>query len=98
MSFQQTPTVKEKTEYPTQKPLALLERIIKASSNANDIVFDPFCGCATTCVAAHNLDRDWVGVDISPKAANLVVERISDIQGSLYEDIIHRTDILHRTD
>ena len=89
---------KERTGYPTQKPLKLLERVIKASSNEGDIVFDPFCGCATTCVAAHNFGRNWVGIDISVKAADLVVERISEAQGSLYEDIIHLEDIPHRTD
>ena len=52
---------KERTGYPTQKPLALLERIIKASSNEGDVVLDPFCGCATACVAAENLGRQWVG-------------------------------------
>ena len=87
----------EKTGYPTQKPLALLDRIIKASSNESDIVLDPFCGCATTCVAADRLQRNWIGIDISPKAAELVVERIRTAQG-LFEDIIHRTDIPHRTD
>ena len=48
---------KERTGYPTQKPLALLERIIKASTNENDVVLDPFCGCATTCIAAEKLNR-----------------------------------------
>ncbi|MXW32173.1 MAG: hypothetical protein F4Y81_08990 [Rhodothermaceae bacterium] len=94
----QPPKKKESTGYPTQKPLELLERIIKASSNKGDLVFDPFCGCATTCVASHNFGRDWVGIDISPKAADLVVDRISEAQGSLYEDIIHRVDIPQRTD
>ena len=50
---------KEQIGYPTQKPLALLERIIKASSNEGDVVLDPFCGCATTLVAADRLDRQW---------------------------------------
>ena len=63
---------KERTGYPTQKPLALLERIIKASSNEGDVVLDPFCGCATACVAAEQLGRRWVGIDISPKAVELV--------------------------
>ena len=58
----------QKTGYPTQKPLALLERIIRASSNEGDVVLDPFCGCATTCVAAEKLNRQWIGVDISYKA------------------------------
>ena len=88
---------KERTGYPTQKPLALLDRIIKASSNEGEVVFDPFCGCATTLVAADRLQRDWIGVDISAKAAELVVERISDDQG-MFEDIIARNDIPNRTD
>ena len=91
------PMAKERVGYPTQKPLALLDRIIKASSNPGDVVFDPFCGCATTCVAADRLQRDWIGIDISPKAAELVVSRIRDDQG-LFQSIIHRTDIPQRTD
>ena len=67
--------IKERTGYPTQKPLALLERIIKASSNKSDIVFDPFCGCATTLIAAEKLQRQWIGIDISRKAVDLVKER-----------------------
>ncbi|MGI9306962.1 MAG: DNA methyltransferase [Gammaproteobacteria bacterium] len=66
----------EKTDYPTQKPLALLERIIKASSNKGDLVLDPFCGCATTMVAAEYLGRSWVGIDVSEKAAEIVIERL----------------------
>ena len=72
---------KEKTGYPTQKPLALLERIIKASSNPGDLVFDPFCGCATTLVAADRLQRQWVGIDLSPLAIKLVNKRISEDRG-----------------
>ena len=60
---------KERVGYPTQKPLALLNRIIKASSNEGDIVLDPFAGCATACVAAERLKRQWVGIDLSPLAA-----------------------------
>ena len=75
-SFATRMSAKERTGYPTQKPLALLERIIKASSNEGDIVFDPFCGCATTLVAAHNLGRQWIGCDLSPLAVKLVNERI----------------------
>ena len=71
------PWAQEHTGYPTQKPLALLERIIKASSNAGDIVLDPFCGCATTCVAAEHLGRQWVGIDTSIKAFELVKERLT---------------------
>ena len=53
---------KERVGYPTQKPLALLHRIIKASSNRGDLVFDPFCGCATACIAAEQLQREWIGL------------------------------------
>ena len=88
---------KEKVGYPTQKPLALLERIIKASSNENDIVLDPFCGCATACVVADRLNRQWVGIDLSELAAKLVRRRIQ-AEGPLLYDLIHRTDIPHRTD
>ena len=90
-------TSKERLGYPTQKPLELLERVIKASSNEGDVVLDPFCGCATTCVAADRLQRDWIGIDISGKAAELVVERIKTDQG-LFQEIIARTDIPKRTD
>ena len=88
---------RERTGYPTQKPLGLLDRIIKASSNKGEVVFDPFCGCATTLVAADRLQREWIGIDISAKAAELVVERIEADQG-LFQDIIARTDIPIRTD
>ena len=67
---------KEKTGYMTQKPLALLERIILASSKQDDMVLDPFCGCATTCIAAERLRRKWIGVDISTKAYELVKGRL----------------------
>ena len=67
---------KERTGYPTQKPLVLLERIIKASSNKGDVVLDPFCGCATTCIAAERLERKWIGIDVSHKAYELVKERL----------------------
>ena len=70
----------ERLGYPTQKPIALLERIIKASSNEGDVVLDPFCGCGTTIHAAHNLNRDWVGIDISYYAIEVVRrERLKDI-------------------
>jgi len=65
----------ERTGYPTQKPLALLERIIKASSNEDDVVLDPFCGCATTCVAAEKLKRRWIGIDKSKIAYYMVYWR-----------------------
>ena len=90
----------EKTGYPTQKPLALLHRIIKASSNKGDMVFDPFCGCATTLVAAEKLQRQWAGIDISDKAVDLIKVRLRDeVQvGALLGKLHVRTDIPKRTD
>ena len=88
---------KERVGYPTQKPLSLMDRILKTSLSMEGIVLDPFCGCATTCVAADRLQRNWIGIDISPKAAELVVKRIKDDQG-LFQEIIHREDIPKRTD
>ena len=87
---------KERIGYPTQKPIALLERIIKASSNEGDIVLDPFCGC----VAADKLSRKWVGIDISPKAVELVNMRLQRDMGSLFHHgyVTARTDIPRRTD
>ena len=73
---------KERTGYPTQKPLALLNRIIKASSNKGDLVLDPFCGCATTCIAAEQLNRQWIGIDVSVRAYELVKDRLKkEIKG-----------------
>ncbi|MDE0327569.1 MAG: DNA methyltransferase [Anaerolineaceae bacterium] len=69
---------KERTGYPTQKPLALYRRIIEASSNEGDIVLDPFCGCATTPVAAEQLERQWVGMDIWDGARDIVLRRLQD--------------------
>ena len=66
---------KEKTGWATQKPLALLERIIKASSNKGDVVLDPFCGCGTTCVAAEKWGRQWIGVDQHPKVEEVMKNR-----------------------
>ena len=68
--------VKERTGYPTQKPIALYKRIIKASSNEGDVVLDPFCGCATTLIAAEQCGRQWVGIDIWDKAHKTVIERL----------------------
>ncbi len=65
---------KERLGYPTQKPVALLKRIIKASSNEGDVVFDPFCGCATTIEAAHRLGRRWIGIDIAIHAIKRVAK------------------------
>ena len=66
----------ERVGYPTQKPLALYERIIKASSNEGDLVLDPFCGCATTLIAAENLNRNWIGIDLWEHAATTLQQRI----------------------
>ncbi len=74
-SFATRMTAKERLGYPTQKPLALLERIIKASSNEGDVVLDPFCGCGTTIEAADRLKRKWAGIDISSIAIDLIRER-----------------------
>ena len=68
----------EKTGYPTQKPLALYERIVRASSNPGDIVLDPFAGCATTAVAAQRLRRRWVAIDIEAEGYNVTKQRMSD--------------------
>lgn len=88
---------RERVGYPTQKPLALLVRIIKASSGEGDTILDPFCGCATACVAAEQLQRHWVGIDLSPLAAKLVNSRLQKDMG-LFFDIHHREDIPNRTD
>lgn len=69
---------KERLGYPTQKPLALLERIIKASSDPDDIVLDAFCGCGTALVAAERLERRWIGIDSSPTACRVMAKRLND--------------------
>ena len=87
----------ERMGYPTQKPLALLDRIIQASSNEHDVVLDPFAGCATACVSAESLGRQWVGIDLSEMAAKLVTSRLRT-EFKLFYDLNHRTDIPRRTD
>lgn len=84
--------------YPTQNPLALLERIIKASSNEGDLVLDPFCGCSTTLVAAEKLGRKWVGIDVSPYTKYFVKDRMEkeldkNISPIFLNDISGRTCI-----
>ncbi len=69
----------ESLGYPTQKPVALLDRIIKCSSNENDIVLDAFCGCGTALVSAQNLKRQWIGIDISPTACRVMAKRLRDV-------------------
>ncbi len=99
----------ENVNYPTQKPIRLLKRLIAAATKPGDIVLDPFCGCATACVAAEQLERQWTGIDISALAARLVRARLDrEIgkkgsekakQGSTWRElIIHREDIPRRTD
>ncbi len=69
----------ESLGYPTQKPLALLERVLKLSSNQNDIVLDAFCGCGTALVAAQTLNRQWIGIDVSPTACRVMAKRLRDV-------------------
>ena len=91
------PQAKERVGYPTQKPLALLNRIIEASSDEGDMILDPFCGCATALVAAERLQRQWIGIDLSPLAAKLVKLRMEKELG-IFGQHAHRTDIPRRTD
>ncbi len=72
-------TSPERVGYPTQKPLALLERIIRSSCPPNGIVLDPFCGCGTTVAAAHQLQRQWIGIDISPQAIEIIKQRVAKL-------------------
>ena len=88
------PLAKERCGYPTQKPLALLERIIKASSNPGDLVLDPFCGCATTCVAAEKLGRRWIGIDISREAYVIIKERFKKEFGIIAKTFHHEEDYI----
>ncbi|MCL2758448.1 MAG: HNH endonuclease [Alphaproteobacteria bacterium] len=87
----------ERTGYPTQKPLALLRRLIEASSKVGDVVLDPFCGCATTCVAAQQLGRKWIGIDIEKQAVDVLVERLSNDAG-LFRDFVATSIPPKRTD
>lgn len=72
------PMAQERLGYPTQKPVALLERIINASSNEGDLVLDPFCGCGTTIHAAQKLNRQWIGIDVTNLAISLIDKRLID--------------------
>ena len=92
---------RERTGYPTQKPLGLYERIIKASSNPDDLVLDPFAGCATTPVAAERLGRQWVGMDIWDGAVEQVRKRLDDNRQLLVDSdpqVIYTTTPPIRTD
>lgn len=87
----------ERLGYPTQKPEALLERIIQASSNEGDIVLDPFCGCGTAIAAAQSLNRKWIGIDITHLAIGLIKQRLHDKFGesikSTYQVFGEPTDL-----
>ncbi len=87
----------ENQGYPTQKPVSLYERLIRASSNEGDMVFDPFAGCATTLVAAEHLGRQWVGIDIWEKAHDVVVQRLEEEVG-LFGEVHYETNVPLRTD
>ncbi|MDD9823335.1 MAG: DNA methyltransferase [Gammaproteobacteria bacterium] len=77
---------KESTGYPTQKPLALLERIVAASSNKGDWVLDPFCGCVTTCIAAEKLQRHWAGIDVAEESWNQIKRRLKkEVPSELFD-------------
>ncbi len=79
---------KERLGYPTQKPEALLERIIKASSNPTDIVLDPMCGCGTAIAVAHKLGRRWIGIDVSPIACKVMMMRMQRLGVKMAENDI----------
>lgn len=81
----------ERLGYPTQKPLALLERIISASSNEGDVVLDPFCGCGTAVHAAEKLKRKWIGIDITCLAIGLIEKRLKDAFGKDLKFEVHGT-------
>ncbi|QJB70034.1 DNA methyltransferase [Parasphingorhabdus halotolerans] len=84
----------ERLGYPTQKPLALLERIISASSNEGDVVLDPFCGCGTAVDAAEKLGRKWIGIDVTHLAINLIEQRMKDSHPGVQFDVKGRPESL----
>ena len=88
---------KERLGYPTQKPLALYERIIQASSNEGDIVLDPFAGCATTLVAAERMKREWIGIDIWEKVHDVIIDRLRNHVG-LFGEVHFTNEPPERTD
>ncbi len=97
---------KERTGYDTQKPLALLDRIIRASSNEDDVVLDPFCGCGTTIEAAQRLNRQWVGIDVCVKACQVIQERLERSFFKIWSDVefvglpmtLHHANVLAEID
>lgn len=78
----------ERLGYPTQKPEALLERIISASSNETDVVLDAFCGCGTTVAVANRLKRRWIGMDITYQSVALILKRLKDSEGQAAVDAV----------
>ena len=82
-----SPSSKERVGYPTQKPVKLLHRILKASSNRGDVVFDPFCGCGTTLEAAQGLGRAWIGIDICVNACKVIERRLVESFDVQWSDI-----------
>lgn len=83
----------ERLGYPTQKPVALLERILEASSNPGDVVLDPFCGCGTTIDAAQKLGRNWIGIDITYISVDLIMKRLQHTYGDSIRDTFTTTGI-----
>ena len=81
------PMAKERLGYPTQKPLALLDRIIQASSNEGDVVLDPFCGCGTTVHAAQNLGRRWIGIDVCVNACKVIEQRLRAHFDTIWDEV-----------
>ena len=95
------PASREWMDWDTQKPLALLERIVASCSNEGDIILDPFCGCATACVAAERLHRQWIGMDRSPRAGILVRKRLREQDEGIAiwaQDVLVTREVPHRTD
>ena len=82
------PRAAERLGYPTQKPVALLERVIAASSNPGDVVLDPFCGCGTALVAAQKLDRQWIGIDVTYLSIAVMKARLKDSFGLADVEVI----------
>jgi site-specific DNA-methyltransferase (adenine-specific) len=86
----------ERTGYPTQKPLALLDRIIRASSNPGQVVLDPFCGCGTTVEAAEQADRQWIGIDIAVHAVKVIEGRLADLAEKRGRHVDYEIELLPR--
>lgn len=78
---------RERLGYPTQKPIALLDRIVRASSNPGDLILDPFCGCGTTIAAAQEASRRWTGIDVAYHAIRVIEDRLADLSGKIDYDL-----------